>query len=113
MSCLFVGVLLLVTVMAGFHEINAVARSTVAPSVVSVMDAAIVFAPEEARFRIEEQYLKLRAEWERAREEQEQEEGEEEEAEEGGTFAAVIPGHGTVATSSHLEHLRGRLAFDA
>ena len=89
MSCLFIGALLLVAVMAGFHEQEAVATSTVAPYVVSVMDTAVVFAPEEARLRIEEHYLKLRVEWERARQESEEEEGEEPDEEEGGTYAAL------------------------
>jgi membrane protein required for colicin V production len=111
MACLFVGAILLVVVMAGFHENNAVARSTVAPAVVSVMDAAIVFAPEEARFRIEEQYLKLRAEWERAR--QEPEEEEEGESEEGGTFASVLPPDRTGAPGLSSGHSGGRLTFGA
>jgi membrane protein required for colicin V production len=89
MSCLFIGALLLIAVMAGFHEVEAVATSKVAPAVVSVMDTAVVFAPDQARMRIEEHYLKLRVEWERARLESEQEEQEETEEEESGTFAAA------------------------
>lgn len=110
MSCLFVGALLLLVVMAGFHENNAVARSTVAPAVVSVMDAAVVFAPEEARFRIEEQYLKLRAEWERARRESEEE--EEQEGEESETFAAAVRRAVDGAIASPSEHARGRPSVD-
>jgi membrane protein required for colicin V production len=93
MSCLFVGVLLMVAVMAGFHENDAVARSVVAPAVVSVMDTAVVFAPEEARYRIEEQYLKLRIEWERARLESEEEQEEEEEGETYASSGAAIADH--------------------
>lgn len=81
MSCLFIAVLLLVVVMAGFEDTNGVARSKVAPHVVSVMDAAVVFAPEPAREVIDDHYLKLRVEWDRARRrppEQEQEEEPEE-----------------------------------
>jgi membrane protein required for colicin V production len=87
MSSLFVGVLLLIVVMAGFQDVRAVARSTVAPGIVKVMDAAVAFAPAQARDRIEEQYLKLRLAWEKAREEPSEEEQQEETAASAGAEA--------------------------
>jgi membrane protein required for colicin V production len=110
MACLFIGVLLMITVMAGFHENDAVARSTVAPAVISVMDSAVVFAPEEARLRIEEHYLKLRIEWERARLESEEEE-EQTDEEEGETYAALGVQAGRLSPS--MEPGPGRSAGDA
>jgi membrane protein required for colicin V production len=69
MSCLFIGVVLLLVVMAGFHTNTGVARSVVAPSVISVMDTVVAYAPDSAREMIEGQYVKLRIEWEKARRE--------------------------------------------
>jgi membrane protein required for colicin V production len=87
MSCLFVGVLLLLVVMAGLETNSGVARSTVAPSVISVMDTVVAFAPDSAREKIEAHYVKLRLEWERAR----REAPSEEEGEEGETVAFLDP----------------------
>jgi len=67
MACLFTGVLLLLVVMAGFETNTGVARSTVAPMVIGVMDTVVAFAPDVVREKIDEHYVKLRLEWERAR----------------------------------------------
>jgi membrane protein required for colicin V production len=103
-SCMFVGVLLLLVVMAGLETNNGVARSTVAPTVITVMDAVVAFAPDAAREKIDEHYVKLRLEWERARKEapKDEEEGEDGEAEEAVTFldAALVPDTFTVARGS-------------
>lgn len=69
MACVFTGVLLLLVVMAGFQSNTGVARSTVAPTVISVMDTVVAFAPEGVREMIEEHYVKLRLEWEKSRRE--------------------------------------------
>jgi membrane protein required for colicin V production len=80
MACVFTGVVLLVVVMAGLHTNTGVARSVVAPTVIGVMDTMVTYAPDVARVMIEENYVKLRLEWEKARREApaEDEEGEEE-----------------------------------
>ncbi|MFH1690560.1 MAG: CvpA family protein [Candidatus Eisenbacteria bacterium] len=80
MACVFTGVLLLLVVMAGLQSNTGVARSTVAPTVISVMDTVVAFAPDAVREMIEEHYVKLRLEWERARREAPSE-GEEREEE--------------------------------
>lgn len=79
MSCVFTGVLLLLVVMAGMQSNTGVARSVVAPTVIGVMDTIVVYAPDVAREMIDEHYVKLRLEWEKARREAppEGEEGEE------------------------------------
>jgi membrane protein required for colicin V production len=89
MACLFVGVVLLIVVMAGFHTNTAVARSVVSPSVISVMDTVVSYAPDVAREMIEGNYVKLRIEWEKARREPPPEENE---GEEGDTVASEEPG---------------------
>ena len=103
-SCIFVGVLLLLVVMAGLETNNGVARSTVAPSVITVMDTVVAFAPDVAREKIDEHYVKLRLEWEKARKEAPREEEEGEEGEESETVtlldAASVPGAGTRARGS-------------
>jgi membrane protein required for colicin V production len=76
MACLFVGVVLLIVVMGGFHTNTAVARSVVAPSIISVTDTAVAYAPDAAREMIEGNYVKLRVEWEKARNAPPPEEGE-------------------------------------
>lgn len=77
MACLFSGMVLLLVVMAGFHTNTGVTKSTVAPSVINVMDTVIGFAPEPAREMIEEHYVELRLQWEKARREApKEEEGE-------------------------------------
>lgn len=86
MACVFTAVLLLLIVMAGLHDNSGIARSTVAPKVVRVMDTMVAFAPDVARVMIEENYVKLRLEWEKVRREappsnrEEGEEGEEEQS---------------------------------
>lgn len=85
MSCLFVAVVLLVVVMAGFHTNGGVRRSQVAPVVISVMDGVVALAPEDVREKIEGQYVKLRLEWEKARKEVPEESG-------GETVAVLGPG---------------------
>ncbi len=84
-SCLFVAVVLLVVVMAGFHTNGGVRRSQVAPAVISVMDGVVALAPEDVREKIEGQYVKLRLEWEKARKEVPEESGDE-------TVAVLGPG---------------------
>lgn len=80
MACMFTSVLLLLVVMAGFQTNTGVARSTVAPTVIRVMDTVVAFAPDKVRNTIDEHYVKLRLEWEKARREapEDEEEGEEE-----------------------------------
>ena len=80
MASLFTGVVLLLVVMAGLESNTGVARSVVAPTVIVVMDNVVAFAPDVAREMVEEHYVKLRLEWEKARLEApaEEEEGEEE-----------------------------------
>lgn len=90
MACLFVGVVLLVVVMAGFHTNAGVARSVVAPSVISVMDTIVAYAPDVAREMIEGNYVKLRVEWEKARNEPPPAEGEEGESEESGGLSDLF-----------------------
>ena len=86
MACLFTGVLLLLVVMAGLQTNTGVARSTVAPTVVGVMDTVVTYAPDVAREMIDEHYVKLRLEWEKARREAP---SEEEEDDEEGRVAAI------------------------
>jgi membrane protein required for colicin V production len=85
MSCLFIAVLLLIVVMAGFEDTNGVARSKLSPHVIRVMDAVVAYAPGPARDVIDDHYLKLRVEWERESrrppEEEQEAEPEEPEAE--------------------------------
>jgi len=79
-ASLFTGVLLLIVGMAGLQANAGVARSVVAPMVIRVTDTIVVFAPDVAREMVEEHYVKLRREWEKARREapSKNEEGEEE-----------------------------------
>ncbi len=100
MSCLFVGVVLLLVVMAGFEGVTGVRRSTVAPTVISVIDVTVKFAPEAAREKIDEHYLKLRLEWEKAR----QEPPEEEEGEEGEEEHVVLPAPTAAGASDQRPH---------
>ena len=88
MACLFTGVLLLLVVMAGLQSNTGVARSVVAPSVIGVMDTIVVYAPDVAREMIDEHYVKLRLEWEKARREAPREDKEGEEAQ---SVALVLP----------------------
>ena len=69
MASLFTGVLLLIVGMAGLQANAGVARSVVAPMVIHVTDTIVVFAPDVAREMVEEHYVKLRREWEKARRE--------------------------------------------
>ncbi len=80
MASLFTGVLLLIVGMAGLQTNAGVAKSVVAPTVIRVTDTIVVFAPDVAREMVEEHYVKLRREWEKARREapSKNEEGEEE-----------------------------------
>ncbi len=81
MACVFTGVLLLLVVMAGLQGNTGVARSIVAPTVIGVMDTIVAYAPDVARDMIDEHYLELRVEWEKAkREPPREEEGEEEQS---------------------------------
>ena len=79
MACLFTGVLLLLVVMAGLQSNTGVARSVVAPTIIGVMDTIVAYAPDVTRDMIDEHYIKLRLEWEKARREAPREEGEGEE----------------------------------
>ncbi len=69
MACVFTGVVLLLVVMAGLQSNTGVARSTVAPTVIRVMDTTVSFAPEAVKEMIQGHYVKLRLEWEKARRE--------------------------------------------
>jgi membrane protein required for colicin V production len=69
MASLFTGVLLLLVVMAGLQANAGLARSVVAPTVIRVTDTIVVFAPDGAREMVQEHYVKLRLEWEKARRE--------------------------------------------
>ena len=82
MASLFTGVLLLLVVMAGLQANAGLARSVVAPMVLRVTDTVVVFAPDVAREMVEEHYVKLRVEWEKAKREapSEGEKGEEEQS---------------------------------
>jgi membrane protein required for colicin V production len=83
MASIFTGVVLLLVVMAGLETNNGVARSVVAPTVIRVTDTIVAFAPDAAREMVEEHYVKLRLEWEKAKREappSEDEEGEEEQS---------------------------------
>ena len=83
MACVFTGVLLLLIVMAGLHANTGIARSTVAPTVVRVMDTLVAFAPDVAREMIDDHYVKLRLEWEKLRREAPPSNGEDGEEGEG------------------------------
>jgi len=67
MSAAVVGVLLLLAVMAGFDDNDAIVESALAPRVFRVTDMIVSLVPGEARETFEEGYLKLRLRWERAR----------------------------------------------
>jgi membrane protein required for colicin V production len=104
MACLFTGVILLLVVMAGLQSNTGVARSTVAPTVIAVMDTVVTFAPDTVREMIEEHYVKLRLEWEKARREAPSE-GEEEtqrvaQHETAPTFVGACPGPGRVGVTT-------------
>ncbi len=66
---LFTGVVLLLVVMAGLQDNAGLARSVIAPPVLRVTDTIVMFAPDAAREMVEEHYIKLRLEWEKARRE--------------------------------------------
>jgi membrane protein required for colicin V production len=57
------GVIILLTVMAGFGEEGFIVDSRLAPKVLFVTDAVVALLPEDARETINEQYEKLRKEW--------------------------------------------------
>ena len=90
MACVFTGVLLLLVVMAGLQGNTGVARSVVAPAVIGVMDTIVAYAPDVAREMIDEHYLKLRVEWEKARREGPREDKEKED-EEAQSVALIYP----------------------
>ncbi len=81
MASIFTGVVLLLVVMAGLQANTGVARSVVAPTVIRVTDTIVAFAPDVAREMVEEHYVKLRLEWEKAKREAPPSEGEEGEEE--------------------------------
>ncbi|MBD3368068.1 MAG: hypothetical protein GF405_07855 [Candidatus Eisenbacteria bacterium] len=66
MSAIVAGLLLLLAVMAGFDENEAIVQSRLAPRVFRVTDAIVSMVPSEARETFEDGYLKLRLRWERA-----------------------------------------------
>ena len=81
MASIFTGVLLLLVVMAGLQDNAGLARSVIAPPVLRVTDTIVMFAPDAAREMVEEHYVKLRLEWEKAkREPPKREESEEEQS---------------------------------
>ncbi len=81
MASIFTGVVLLLVVMAGLQANNGLARSVVAPTVIRVTDTIVAFAPDVAREMVEEHYVKLRLEWEKAKREAPPSESEESEEE--------------------------------
>lgn len=68
------GVILLIAVMAGFEEEGLLVDSVMAPRVLRVTDVIVNVLPSEARETVEQDYEKLREQWEAAREKREQEE---------------------------------------
>jgi len=86
MACLFVGVVLLLLVMGGLHTMTGVTRSAVAPTVIKVVDTVVRYAPDAARETIEGHYVKLRLEWEKAKQEAPEKEEEDDEQ-----TVAVLP----------------------
>jgi hypothetical protein len=66
MSSIIAGLLLLLAVMAGFGESDAIVESALAPRVIRVTDAIVSMVPGDARESFEDGYLKLRLQWERA-----------------------------------------------
>lgn len=91
MACVFTGVVLLLVVMAGFESNTGVARSTVAPTVIGVMDTVVSFAPDAVRETIESNYVKLRVEWEKARLEAPEKDEEGSEETQGLASIATVP----------------------
>jgi membrane protein required for colicin V production len=66
-----VGIVLLLAVMAGLEESPALVNSRMAPRVLGVTDLVVTILPPNARAVVNEQYGKLRAEWEGARQREE------------------------------------------
>jgi len=66
MAAMVVGLLLLLAVMAGFDDSDAIVESTLAPRVFRVTDAIVSMIPGDARESFEDGYLKLRLKWDRA-----------------------------------------------
>lgn len=62
-----VGVLLMLSVMAGLQGSKVLVESAMAPRVMSVTDLVVSVLPTDAKAKVEEQYGKLRDEWEKAR----------------------------------------------
>jgi len=67
LASIVTGTLLLLMVLGGFHKTPALARSTLAPSVLGVTDAIVTLVPASVRAGFEEEYRSLRSEWEQAR----------------------------------------------
>ncbi len=66
-----VGVVLLLAVMGGLQDRKALVESSMAPRVLGVTDVVVSVLPPEARAKVEEQYGKLRGEWDKARQRKE------------------------------------------
>lgn len=67
MSAIVAGLLLLLAVMAGFDDSDAIVDSRLAPRVFRVTDTIMSLVPSDAKESFEDGYLKLRLRWERAR----------------------------------------------
>ncbi len=67
MAHLWMGVFLLLAVIGGFHEGRALRSSKLAPQVFAVTDAIVIMIPEDVRSSFEEDYKRLRDDWEKAK----------------------------------------------
>jgi membrane protein required for colicin V production len=62
-------VILLIASMAGLEDQKLLVESRMAPRVIGVTDVVVSILPEDVRLRIDEQYGKLRSQWEAMRRE--------------------------------------------
>ncbi len=67
MASLWTGVFLLMAVIGGLHEGRALVSSKLAPQVFSVTDVIVTVIPEGVRGGFEEDYKRLRDNWEKAK----------------------------------------------
>jgi len=75
------GVILLLAVMAGLEGEKVIVESRLAPRVIGATDVVVSLLPEQVAQTVDQQYAKLREEWESARaasEDEEQQKGESE-----------------------------------
>jgi membrane protein required for colicin V production len=67
MASVWTGVFLLLAVMGGFHEGRALVSSKLAPQVFGITDAIVTVIPEDVRSSFDENYKRLRDDWEKAK----------------------------------------------